>query len=524
MFRSRSWIILILSLALLLILPSCKDSVEEKDESAVYAPGEINEGMNETVGEWITDPTGHFSYLYINPYKYFGIVFDEDMVFSEDMFIYSTIARKTGEKIQYGYMDQDYKRCTAPISLQPSVFAYGLARIYTEDGSYVINTDFQKMEEYYPGYVLHNNALIVVDWSDKLYHDPLIIPDIDPDKYIVPYKVYPEDDKSISTPKVGFKTITDAYFSDKRPEDEFVIQPVYQEAGLFKDGVAPVKKDDKWGFINTEGHIVINHLYDGAKSLGSGVIGLCFTEGKSYTTSTADGERVRMYYSEWALFDTSGTQLTDFEFYDISDFSEGIGFLGDNNIKMYDTAGNNLSQWWMGYNSEGPPRFHEGLIALRSNYRYYFFDRTGKYVFPNGYNDAKNFSNGMAAVYNHMTEKWGYINIKGERTIPYTYSAASDFNQGYAYVSEGEGYIKEGSSEMFYPPGFLIDKHQNKYLKDLNLLGITRFNEDGYALGYAIQQNWHWVNINEHDINRFMEPVYEQQLIDDKVYYMIHIE
>lgn len=516
--------VLVMSIALLLLITSCKNTADEKQETDIYELGQINEVMNETAGEWITDPTGHFSYLYINPYRYFGIAFDDYMVFSDNMFIYSSIARRPGEKIQYGYMNQNYERYTDPISLQPCVFANGLARIYTEEGSYVINTDFKKVEEYYPGYVLYDNALIVVDWLDIIYSEPYIIPDIDHETYLVPYKIDPATGNNLKSSIVGFKTLQDAYFNGTLPEDEFVIQPIFQEAGLFIDGVAPVKKNDKWGFIDIEGNIIIDCLYDGAKSLGSGVVGLCFTEGKSYTISTTEGSRERVFYSEWALFDTSGIQLTDFEFHDISKFSEGIGFLGHDNVKMYDSAGNNLSTWWLGYTGDGSPRFHEGLIALKTSHGYYFYDRTGKTVFHTGYKKARNFSEGMAAVYNHMTETWGYINKRGERIIPYTYSVVSDFDHGYAYVSEGEGFIIEGSSEMLYPPGYLIDKQLNKYLNNLNLLGITRFNEDGYALGFAIQQNEHWVNINENDINRNMEPVYEKQLIDDKVYYMIRIE
>ena len=36
----------------------------------------------------------------------------------------------------------------------------------------------------------------------------------------------------------------------------------YDDAGEFKDGMVKVCRDDKWGFINTEGEVVIPLEYE----------------------------------------------------------------------------------------------------------------------------------------------------------------------------------------------------------------------------------------------------------------------
>ena len=45
----------------------------------------------------------------------------------------------------------------------------------------------------------------------------------------------------------------------------------YNELNSFSEGLAPVKKNGKWGFINTKGDLVIPCEYDFAYSFSNGV-------------------------------------------------------------------------------------------------------------------------------------------------------------------------------------------------------------------------------------------------------------
>ena len=50
-----------------------------------------------------------------------------------------------------------------------------------------------------------------------------------------------------------------------------MIPEIYDEARCFIEGLAAVKKDGKWGFINVKGETVIPFIYDGAFSFINGL-------------------------------------------------------------------------------------------------------------------------------------------------------------------------------------------------------------------------------------------------------------
>lgn len=48
---------------------------------------------------------------------------------------------------------------------------------------------------------------------------------------------------------------------------EAITDYIYEDAGYLRDGVAPVKTDGKWGYINAEGNTVIDFIFEEASSL-----------------------------------------------------------------------------------------------------------------------------------------------------------------------------------------------------------------------------------------------------------------
>ena len=59
----------------------------------------------------------------------------------------------------------------------------------------------------------------------------------------------------------------------------------------------------------------------------------------------------------------------------------------------------------------------------------------GKLAIPYVYDDAEQFSEGLAPV--KLDDKWGYINEKGIQVIPFLYDEASQFSEGSALVRIG---------------------------------------------------------------------------------------
>jgi hypothetical protein len=136
--------------------------------------------------------------------------------------------------------------------------------------------------------------------------------------------------------------------------------------------------------------------------------------------------------------------------------------------------------------------FKEGVAVIPVTGAYYFCDSDFNKLFNNTYSNARNYSDGLAVVRSGKNS-YKYIDMLGKTAIEGSYIVANDFNNGYAFVINKMG-----------EPGYIIDKLGNTYLKNLNILGMSKFNDEGYAIAYTV------IDIDE-----------ETQ---DKLYYMIHIE
>lgn len=79
--------------------------------------------------------------------------------------------------------------------------------------------------------------------------------------------------------------------------------------------------------------------------------------------------------------------------------------------------------------------FSEGLAAVENDQDLYgYIDKTGKVVIPFQFDDAKDFHEGLAAV--EKDKQWGYITKAGILVIPYQYGDAEAFYQGVAQVKK----------------------------------------------------------------------------------------
>ncbi len=77
-----------------------------------------------------------------------------------------------------------------------------------------------------------------------------------------------------------------------------------------------------------------------------------------------------------------------------------------------------------------------------------FVDANGKKVFPEKYDDARLFHEGMAAV--SLARKWGFINMEGQVIVPLQYDQVDRFFDGYAEVMrDGKwGYVNKNGEEV----------------------------------------------------------------------------
>lgn len=160
-----------------------------------------------------------------------------------------------------------------------------------------------------------------------------------------------------------------------RTQPLVVIDYQYDEAGDFHEGLAAVKRNGAWGYIDNLGRTV-----------------LPFTH------------RVP----------------------EVGPFSEGLAFVGD---RYVDTEGKPALGERL---FEGGLPFSQGLAAVQSGGQWGYIDLTGKFVIPPSYEAAGSFSEGLAPV--RRGGLWGYITPAGEVKLPFQYLSAAPFSEGLASV------------------------------------------------------------------------------------------
>lgn len=193
------------------------------------------------------------------------------------------------------------------------------------------------------------------------------------------------------------------------------------QAWLYSDGFIPVLKNDKVGYINVQGRLVVPTIYDNligpddkynevwAKPVYQGRIvvakdgnyGVIDTNNKiilafdnSYITiDSFSNERAPVYSIEngkWGLIDINGKEVVAPQYDDID------GHLG------------------------GHYGFHEGLLGLKKGNKWGFITKTGKVAIPFVYDEIRPFSEQLAGV--RKGGKWGFINGANKTVIPFEFA------------------------------------------------------------------------------------------------------
>jgi hypothetical protein len=219
-----------------------------------------------------------------------------------------------------------------------------------------------------------------------------------------------------------------------------VIEPAFEKAYPFSDGLAAVQKDGVWGFIDTKGRVVIEPRFI---MVGLFSDGLASFQEKRFTDS-------------WGYIDKAGKVVIEPQFDCADDFRKGIARVG------FETTESKLLGWiadvgmtcdyrWIDRTGKfvpepAPTHFATGepgeLIPFRKDDRAGYLDTKGQVVIEPQFQIASAFSDGLACVCKDGL--FGYIDRRGEWVIAPRFQYANDFHEGLAGVSlgkEGWGFI-----------------------------------------------------------------------------------
>lgn len=261
----------------------------------------------------------------------------------------------------------------------------------------------------------------------------------------------------------------------------------YDFISSFHEGLARVGKDNKQGFINKKGELVIPCKYSHVDD---------FSEGLASVSLDRKGED--SYITERGYIDKNGTMVLNLnsKYLSVNNFHEGLAAVRELQVDKksgYTKERNGF------INKKGqvviPCKyiyvgdFSEGLAIVNTsssssdesyNQNYGYFDTNGNMALRiTNYSGVNDFHDGLAMVWKEQGH--GYIDKSGREVIPCTYADAKDFSEGLARIKilgEGYRYInKRGQEVLKFPDGVYPSKD---FHEGLAIVRVEQYDKYAY--------------------------------------------
>ena len=239
--------------------------------------------------------------------------------------------------------------------------------------------------------------------------------------------------------------------------DNIIISPKYDYIGEFKCGIAKYRIKGLYGYINDEGLEITPNKYYYAEN---------FQEGFALVASEEEEQMEPDYYPDTftpfvqcSFVDINGkvTEINKAWEYiscsiiNITSFHNGVALIAlgeagkyiDTHFQpLFSFCANNLNKPQT--NSYEAKEFHEGLAAIKNKRtgKWGFINKKGKLVTALLYDSVKPYQEGFASVLSNGY--WGVINKNGEKVVDHLYENISSFVNNIALVS-----FKGGSDKTY---------------------------------------------------------------------------
>ncbi len=299
-------------------------------------------------------------------------------------------------------IDAQYKNCHA--------FSEGFAPIYDKKAKtfYFIKPDGSKLDTEIDKFKLKN----IFGFGTKGFEDGLVPVQVGKQwgylntsgKLLVPAKF----DKAQEF-NSGFGVTESSnrfYIISKDGSEKQVDISGLEDVKRFSEGLAPYRVNGQWGFINTEGAVVIEAQYKGIGYL---------SEGLAWVKNEA---------GQVGFIDSKGNVKIDLQFQAAKEFSEGLARVKKNDAWLFvDLSGKEITS--VGADTYG--NFSNGLAYAKKNDVVGFVGKDGNWVIDAKFEKVRDFKNGYAAV--RKGENWGFIDKTGNWVIEPTFAGVKDFEK-----------------------------------------------------------------------------------------------
>lgn len=260
-----------------------------------------------------------------------------------------------------------------------------------------------------------------------------------------------------------------------------VIEPQFKYAGHFCEGLSRVlfaveskhRYWEKWGFIDKTGQLIIETDYEHLCSFSEGIaVGVkqdkfFFLDKTGKETFSFSGDDFEIDHwsdtkfshglivvcdsrtGKCGFMDRNGKLVIEPKFNNAANFSEGLArvaiiendkeYLGFINLEgEFEIDPKFDIDWDFRRNatdfSEGLASLIDGPLMMEKEQSFIFINKAGEIVLHTDFFRAEPFHEGLSVVWDHQTDRCGYIDKTGEVAIPVKFCQANDFSEGLAYV------------------------------------------------------------------------------------------
>ena len=215
---------------------------------------------------------------------------------------------------------------------------------------------------------------------------------------------------------------------------------------MMKEGVFAVLKNDKVGYMNTQGKLVVPTVYDNLQDPDD-------KYDETWANPVSEGRIVVAKNGKYGIIDTNNKLIMPFtNKYSFIDGVKGGMALVQSQSGKYGFVDKNgkevIAPKYAGTNGHfgGYYGFQEGLAGMFDGKKWGFITKTGKVAVPFVYDEVRPFSEGVAGVLKNG--KWGFIDGSNKTVIPFQFSDKNVARYSVNYMGANYFVFDNGIAEV----------------------------------------------------------------------------
>lgn len=223
-----------------------------------------------------------------------------------------------------------------------------------------------------------------------------------------------------------------------------------------------------YGFVNKSGEWIINPQFNHVSDFSDGLAAVGFWDNDPNKSLATHSEEYYEYLAsiKWGFIDTNGTMVIDTQYREVSTFNMGICLVDG---KFIDKKGNEINpdtvtdqNLFCRLQSENSSFHYQkggkyispntkfnscGILArenfdgISSNGKYGYIDCQNNWIIQPKFQNARWFVNGKAGVQRKISDgnfDWGFINCSGDTLIDFQFQQVGDFYKGVVPVCKND--------------------------------------------------------------------------------------